>query len=226
MFNINQMILVLIADSVANMPHKAKLKKTLDSWRTGPSYHGTSEEWLWWLLYQIMPDFCACRWKMLSAVWHLCNVFVKMAASFTYFPVDLFVTNAIVTVLGPYCSQLLLVPGQCTVSFITYAGPIWSDKPSPSSEVITNNNDEKTQRIFALFCKWLLCVAWGHFLPISGVTSQPFPSLLPSDPYQARASGSSFGMGALPFTILAFSGQRWGCCACNGLMTITLIEAI
>lgn len=90
---------------------------------------------------------------MLSAVWHLCNVFVKMAASFTYFPVDLFVTNAIVTVLGPYCSQLLLVPGQCTVSFITYAGPIWSDKPSPSSEVITSNNDEKTQRIFALFCK-------------------------------------------------------------------------
>lgn len=223
MFNINQMILVLIVDSVANMPHKAKLKKTLDPWRTRP-WH----QWRMALVaaVPVMPDFCACRWKMLSTVWHLCNAFVKMAASFTYFPVDLFVTNAIVTVLGPYCSQLLLVPGQCTVSFITYAGPIWSDKPSPSSEVITNNNDEKTQRIFALFCKWLLCVAWGHFLPISGVTSQQFPSLLPSDPYQARASGSSFGMGALLFTILAFYGRRWGYCACNGLMTITLIEAI
>lgn len=70
---------------------------------------------------------------------------------FTGVPVVLFVPNAIVTVLGPYCSQLPLAPVQCAVSFIIYSGPIWSDKPSPSSEAITNNNDDKTQRIFALF---------------------------------------------------------------------------
>lgn len=74
-----------------------------------------------------------------------------MATSFTKFHLDLFVCNAIATVQGPYCSQLLLVPVQCTVSFIIYAGPIWSDKASPSSEAITNNNDDKTQRIF-FFC--------------------------------------------------------------------------
>ena len=112
---------------------------------------------------------------------------------------SLWICLSLVPVLGPYCSQLLLVPVQCTVSFITYAGPIWSDKPSPSSEAIKNNNDDKTQRIFSLFWKWLFCVAWGCFPPISRVTWQPFPSLLPSDPYQARASGSSFGMGAAPF---------------------------
>lgn len=76
---------------------------------------------------------------------------MKIDASFTGVPVVLFVLNAIVTVLGLYCSQLPLVPVQCAVSFIIYSGPIWSDKPSPSSEVITNNNDDKTQRIFALF---------------------------------------------------------------------------
>lgn len=77
--------------------------------------------------------------------------FVFMATSFTKFHLDLFVCNAIATVQGPYCSQLLLVPVQCTVSFIIYAGPIWSDKASPSSEAITNNNDDKTQRIFFFF---------------------------------------------------------------------------
>lgn len=74
-----------------------------------------------------------------------------MATSFTKFHLDLFVYNAIATVQGPYCSQLLLVPVQCTVSFILYAGPIWSDKASPSSEAITNNNDDKTHRIFLLY---------------------------------------------------------------------------
>lgn len=136
---------------------------------------------------------------MLSVIWHLCNVLVKIDASFTGVPVVSFVPNAIVAVLGPYCSQLPLVPVQCTVSFIINSGPIWSDKPSPSSEVITNNNDDKTQRIFSLFWKWLFCVAWWHFLPLSEVTWQPFASLLPSDPYPARASGSSFGLGAGPF---------------------------
>lgn len=136
---------------------------------------------------------------MLSVIWHLCNVLVKIDASFTGVPVVLFVLNAIVTVLGLYCSQLPLVPVQCAVSFIIYSGPIWSDKPSPSSEVITNNNDDKTQRIFALFWKWLFCVAWWCFLPLSGVAWQPFANLLPSDLYRARASGSSFGMGTAPF---------------------------
>lgn len=70
---------------------------------------------------------------------------------FTKFHLYLFVYNAVVTVQGPYCYQLLLVPVQCTVSFIIYAGPIWSDKASPSSEAITNNNDDKTQRIFLLY---------------------------------------------------------------------------
>lgn len=88
---------------------------------------------------------------MLSIIWHLCSVLVKIDASFTGVPVVLFVPNAIVTVLGPYCSQLPLVPVQCTVSFIIHSGPIWSDKPSPSSEEITNNSDDNTQRIFALF---------------------------------------------------------------------------
>lgn len=126
------------------------------------------------------------------------------------FHLDLFVCNAIATVQGPYCSQLLLVPVQCTVSFIIYAGPIWSDKASPSSEVITNNNDDKTQRIFfffALFWKWLFCVAWWNLLDISRGTWQPFANLPPSDPYQAGASGSSFGWELLPFTIPA--GLPW-----------------
>lgn len=113
----------------------------------------------------------------------------------------LFATNAAVTVLEPFCSQLPLVPVQCTVSFIIYAGPIWSDKPSPSSEVITNNNDDKTQRIFALFWKWLFCVAWGCFPHISSVTWQPFANFLPSDPYHQGHLEAHLGWEPLLFTI-------------------------
>lgn len=185
------------------MLYNARLE-ILDSWRTHVSYHGSSKE-----LLPVAPVvdiwdyarfyFCVLKQKMLPIVWHFCSVFRKRATSFTIFQLDLFAPNAILAVQGPYCSQLLLVPVQCSVSFIIYAGPIWSDKASPSSEAITNNNDDKTQRIFALFCKWLFCVTWRRLLRISRVTWQPFASLLPSHPYQARASGNSFGMGTAPF---------------------------
>jgi len=55
---------------------------------------------------------------MLCTIWCLCNVFVKMAASFVDFPVDLFATNAVVT--SPGALVLSATSGSCAVYCVTH----------------------------------------------------------------------------------------------------------
>lgn len=140
--------------------------------------------------------FCIHWWKTLSIVWDLCNVFVKMAASSLCICLSLIqqwqsrslsVLSYLWFLCGVLCHSLyMLVPSGLTSLL----------HPQKWLQIIMMT---KPREFFALFWKWLFCVAWGCFPPISRVTWQPFASLLPSDPYQTRASGSSFEMGAAPF---------------------------
>ncbi|KAF2984026.1 hypothetical protein EK904_008066, partial [Melospiza melodia maxima] len=55
------------------------------------------------------------------------------------------------------------------------------------------------------------------FLPLSGVAWQPFARLLPSAPYRARASGSSFGMETAPFHHPCWPSVGRDCSQCKGI---------